>query len=133
MKLADVGMTKEQQLIAGTLVGSPVYMAPEVHKQQQIYNRKADIFSLGILLWEMWYGVDAADHISEMLAKRGKRPTDLADEVNNGLRPATNFRNNPPNEWLEVITQSWNQDPRKRPEARHVRVFFDDFLRLNAK
>ncbi|KAK3101580.1 hypothetical protein FSP39_004599 [Pinctada imbricata] len=131
VKLTDVGLTKHQAFIAGTLAGSPVYMAPEVHKQQGIYDRKADIFSLGIILWEMWYGIDAADHISDQLNRKCKKAMELASEVENGLRPSMNFRFNPPKEWEELIVHCWHLEPRKRPEAKHVKVFFDDFIRLN--
>ena len=55
MKIADVGLAKAEIDITGTLAGTPVYMAPEVF-HSQVYNTKADIYSLGLLMWEMWYG-----------------------------------------------------------------------------
>ena len=58
VKIADVGLAKAEVDITGTFAGTPVYMAPEVH-HSRVYDSKADIYSLGLIMWEMWYGQQA--------------------------------------------------------------------------
>lgn len=65
VKLTDVGLMKREDNIGGSSTGSLVYMAPEVLVSKGIYDRKVDIYALGIVLWEMWYGIDAAEHIKQ--------------------------------------------------------------------
>lgn len=54
-KIADVGILKPQPLVQGTIIGTLAFMAPEV-LEGRIYDKSADIFSLAITMWEMWYG-----------------------------------------------------------------------------
>ena len=58
MKIADLGMAKKvhhEGGLAQTSVGSPLYMAPEVLTGKK-YNYKADIWSIGTVLFEMVTG-----------------------------------------------------------------------------
>ena len=55
VKLGDFGLAKGvsgQSQFAQTYVGSPFYMSPEQCNEQG-YNEKSDIWSLGIILFEM--------------------------------------------------------------------------------
>ena len=58
MKITDVDVSKPAIDITGTLAGTAVYIAPEVFHSLK-YDCKEDIYSLGIILWEMWYGKQA--------------------------------------------------------------------------
>ncbi|EAS03183.1 Serine/Threonine kinase domain protein (macronuclear) [Tetrahymena thermophila SB210] len=58
VKLADFGFCKALQSpqdLSQTMVGSPIYMAPEILTGHD-YTMKADIWSLGCVLYEMLYG-----------------------------------------------------------------------------
>ena len=55
IKLCDLGISKREADIMMTMAGTPMYMAPEVLNEKQ-YNRSVDIFSLGLIVWEIWYG-----------------------------------------------------------------------------
>lgn len=56
LKLIDFGLSKVLATdLTQTICGSPLYMAPEILYKQD-YDGNADIWSMGILLYEMTYG-----------------------------------------------------------------------------
>lgn len=55
IKIGDFGFSKEiTENLHNTFCGSPLYMAPEVLKYEK-YDSKADMWSLGITLYELLY------------------------------------------------------------------------------
>ena len=72
LKVADFGFARflPQAMMAETLCGSPLYMAPEILSYQK-YDSKADLWSVGAVLYEMTVGKPpfrAQNHI-ELLKK----------------------------------------------------------------
>ncbi|KAI9019835.1 hypothetical protein DFJ74DRAFT_139930 [Hyaloraphidium curvatum] len=57
LKLADFGFARllPSMSLASTLCGSPLYMAPEILRHER-YDAKADLWSVGIVLYEMVTG-----------------------------------------------------------------------------
>ncbi|XP_074633532.1 uncharacterized protein LOC141892232 [Acropora palmata] len=113
VRVTDVGVSKHAVDVTGTLAGTPVYIAPEVFRSE-IYEFSADIYSLGIMLWEMWYGKPAFTNIKftslaeffNLIVNEGCRP-----EHDNKCRP-------PPPSWQELMFMCWETDPTKRPSAK---------------
>ena len=115
MKIADVGLAKAEIDITGTYTGTPVYMAPEVF-HSQVYGSKADIYSLGLLMWEMWYGQRAFDDAP------GTTLQALFDWIDRGNRPVDRQScKQPPSFWDELMTECWDSSPEKRPTARECK------------
>eukprot|EP01017_Pseudomicrothorax_dubius_P003395 TRINITY_DN1047_c0_g1_i10.p1 TRINITY_DN1047_c0_g1~~TRINITY_DN1047_c0_g1_i10.p1 ORF type:complete len:215 (+),score=44.85 TRINITY_DN1047_c0_g1_i10:145-789(+) len=58
-KIADFGFSKQlrdNEVRTSTLVGSPYFMAPQISGMEGDYTNKCDIWSLGVLLYNLLYG-----------------------------------------------------------------------------
>ena len=77
-KLADFGfsrfVTDFNNCMLKSCVGSPLYMAPQI-LQRKKYSTKCDIWSMGVILYEMvfgrtpWIGLDERDLLNNILTK----------------------------------------------------------------
>lgn len=54
--IGDFGFAKAGFDMANTKLGTPVTMAPELHMEKVGYNNKADLWSIGVVFFEMLYG-----------------------------------------------------------------------------
>jgi len=110
VKITDVGVSKEVKDITGTLQGTPVYIAPEVF-HSKVYDSKADIYSFGLMLWEMWYGKLAfAEFKGSMLL--------FYSRVDEGYRPEdVEGSKKPPTQWKQLMMRCWERDSEQRPSA----------------
>ena len=54
LKIGDLGFGKQTE-VSNTVLGTSIYMAPEV-LMNQTYSNKADIWSLGVVFYEMIFG-----------------------------------------------------------------------------
>jgi serine/threonine-protein kinase ULK/ATG1 len=58
IKIADFGFSKRLKLkneLIKTICGTPLYMAPQV-VQKTAYSYKADVWSIGVILFELLNG-----------------------------------------------------------------------------
>ncbi|GES86453.1 kinase-like domain-containing protein [Rhizophagus clarus] len=89
------------------------YMAPEVLRGKS-YTKAADIYSFGIIMWEMTSGIPAFHNV----------PHDLSLSLNvcRGIRPEIMEGTNP--EYAELMKRCWDNDPEKRPTANELKRIF---------
>ncbi|XP_060521638.1 mitogen-activated protein kinase kinase kinase 7-like isoform X2 [Cylas formicarius] len=111
LKICDFGTAADKNTYMTNNKGSAAWMAPEVFTSNK-YTERCDIFSWGIILWEVlsrrkpFYNQGGSSAFSIMWA------------VHKGRRPPL-IRNCPaPIESL--MTESWNQDPNKRPSMDEI-------------
>jgi Tol biopolymer transport system component len=90
--------------IAGVVLGTAAYMAPEQARGANV-DRRADIWSLGAVLWEMLTGKRAfeGDTVSDTLASVLRAPIEWSD-----IPPAT-----PPGV-VRLLKRCLERDPKKR-------------------
>lgn|GEM_PF-4549815 len=89
VKLTDFGIAKAQDAsitVTGTTLGSPAYMAPEQLRSMEV-DRRADVFSLGVVLYEMLAGKKPFDGdnysavITSILTTEAKPLCDVSAEI----------------------------------------------------
>lgn len=55
--IGDFGFAKQGYYQAQTILGTPLTMAPELlFKSQQSYTNKADLWSIGVVFYQMLFG-----------------------------------------------------------------------------
>uniref|UniRef100_A0A7S3R107 Protein kinase domain-containing protein n=1 Tax=Dunaliella tertiolecta TaxID=3047 RepID=A0A7S3R107_DUNTE len=93
-------------------VGSLMYMSPELVRGHQ-YNEKVDVFSFGIMMFELFNG--------RLLAMRPEFMTGGEEAVEEYVKGRSNGARDPvPDTWPEEVRQlvhsCWHQDPNLRPD-----------------
>jgi tetratricopeptide (TPR) repeat protein len=119
LKIADFGLAKivslerlaaksgtgEAHSNSGQAMGTPVYMSPEQARGQEV-DQRSDIFSLGILLFELITG--------EMPFRNTDIPAVLHDIAYTPAPPLGTFRDGVPDALQAVISRMLEKDPAQR-------------------
>ena len=115
--ICDFGLCRpaDKPTKSNEIYGVIPYMAPEVLRRKP-YTKAADIYSFGIVMWEMTSGVlafndTAHDHHLILKICQGLRP-----EIIEGTEP----------EYSELMKKCWSLNPDERPTAEELVERFKD-------
>lgn len=105
------------KLTGGT--GSLRYMAPESAKHES-YNHKVDVYSFGIILWEMLTCKRFCDGFD--------RDSFIEEVINGGKRPTFTPNRWWPAELIDLMERCWNSDIEKRPSFRDIIITLETII-----
>ncbi|XP_059461374.1 serine/threonine-protein kinase STY46-like isoform X2 [Corylus avellana] len=111
VKVADFGVARMQAQSGGMTAETGTYrwMAPELI-EHKAYDHKVDVFSFGVLLWELLTRKLPYEHLTPLQAAVGV--------VQKGLRPTIPANTHP--KLVELLERCWQQDPSLRPEFSEI-------------
>jgi len=128
-KIADFGFAKQksaakQKELFMSKVGTPLWMAPEVLLAQQYDPEKADVWSVGMLVFEVLVskvpystpGLQATTEaqLSQMIQQGRRPPTD-------GIHPQV----------VALLHRCWDIDPSRRPSVGEMLKEYQRIIRGN--
>eukprot|EP01099_Mayorella_cantabrigiensis_P001703 TRINITY_DN1755_c0_g2_i1.p1 TRINITY_DN1755_c0_g2~~TRINITY_DN1755_c0_g2_i1.p1 ORF type:complete len:532 (-),score=88.92 TRINITY_DN1755_c0_g2_i1:288-1883(-) len=102
----------------GTMVGSPLWMAPEVMQGKPI-SEKADVYSFGIVFWEMvtqsepFPEIETFKQLEEEICVHEKRP-DIPEQLPHSIK--------------EMMMNCWHSKPNYRPSFSEIIDRFPELL-----
>ncbi|RIB25815.1 kinase-like domain-containing protein [Gigaspora rosea] len=114
IKITDFGLStslNEKPKPRYFTYGMPAYVEPQYFKNPNYeFTKKSDIYSLGVILWEITSGKPPYQSFTSIDAIavyifQGKRETPVE---------------NTPEEYINIYKECWNEEPDKRPEAKQV-------------
>ncbi|RGB37214.1 kinase-like domain-containing protein, partial [Rhizophagus diaphanus] len=122
LMIADFGLSKHLTEIKSNsiLLGMPAYIDPQCYINNKYKrNKKSDIYSLGVLLWEISSGTPPFSKIPvfriNLEIARGKREVPIEDT---------------PIKYKELYETCWNGEPNQRPDIDEVYMIL---IQLNSQ
>jgi len=106
-KITDLGFCKPEAMMSGSIVGTPIHMAPELFSGR--YDNSVDVYAFGILFWYICAGTVRLPLAFEQCASKDH----LWSAVRRGVRPErlANFDD----ECWTLMEACWCGDPSGRP------------------
>ncbi|XP_051549072.1 dual serine/threonine and tyrosine protein kinase-like [Myxocyprinus asiaticus] len=106
-KITDLGFCKPEAMMSGSIVGTPIHMAPELFTGK--YDNSVDVYAFGILFWYLCTGSVKLPEAFEKCSSKDQ----LWTNVKKGSRPERlpTFDE----ECWQLMEACWNGDPSQRP------------------
>ena len=101
-------MTERMKTLRTKGVGTPLWMAPEILSGSTSYGASADVYSFGIVIWEIASRQEPWLELSGDLIVE-----ELLELLTNGIRPR--IGEGWPIEFVKLMVECWSTDPQARP------------------
>lgn len=106
-KITDLGFCKPEAMMSGSIVGTPIHMAPELFTGK--YDNSVDVYAFGILFWYLCTGSVKLPEAFEKCSSKDQ----LWNNVKKGARPERLSAFD--EECWQLMEACWNGDPSQRP------------------
>jgi serine/threonine protein kinase/ligand-binding sensor domain-containing protein len=112
-KLLDPAADNQDLTVTGGIIGTPVYMSPE-RLQSRAYDGRSDVYSLGVVLYEMLCG-KAPFQMGE-----GGLWSVIFSHFNQEPPPLTQINPSIPAAVEKIVLRALSKDPNNRPTAKEL-------------
>ncbi|CAB3383224.1 Hypothetical predicted protein [Cloeon dipterum] len=106
-KLTDLGFCIPEAMMSGSIVGTPIHMAPELLSGH--YDSSVDVYALGILFWYLCTGKVKMPLAFDQIGNKEQ----LWKNVQSGLRPEKQPHFD--EQCWRLMEQCWSAEPSQRP------------------
>ncbi|UYV66398.1 DSTYK [Cordylochernes scorpioides] len=113
-KITDLGFCKPEAMMSGSIVGTPIHMAPELFSGR--YDNSVDVYAFGILFWCICAGHVRLPYVFEQCQSKDQlwhSVKKAAIVCGAGARPERLSQFD--DQCWQLMEQCWSADPAARP------------------
>lgn len=122
VKLSNICLTRQLTIEHGSKCDAFLYLPTEAVRNKA-YNASSEIYCLGIMLWEMWYGEEA------FLEMKGQELEVFLVNVEDGHRPElTGMTTRTSVWWSDLISGCWATNATERKTLKDCKSTITEIL-----